>query len=159
MSVVIRPAVPADIPAVAELLLASATDQCSPESLVVDADSLLRDGFGPQPRFQLLVAEADQRLVGLALYFFNYSTWISTKGLYLEDLYVVPDQRRRGVARDLMRRLAQIAKHEGCGRFQWSVLRFNKAAIRFYESVGAHVAEEFAWMGMYGDEISRLAGE
>ena len=159
MSVLIRPAVPSDLPAVAELLLASAVDQGSRESLVVDADALLRDGFGPHPRFYLLVAESDARLIGLALYFFNYSTWISTRGLYLEDLYVSPDFRRHGVARDLMRRLAQIAKQEGCGRFQWSVLRTNQSAICFYESVGAHMAEEFRWMGMYGDEINRLAGE
>ena len=155
----IRPAIPADLPVVAELLLASAIDQGSRESLVVDADLLLRDGFGPQPRFHLLVAEEDARRIGLALYFFNYSTWISTRGLYLEDLYVAPDFRRRGVARDLMRRLAQIAKQEGCGRFQWSVLRSNQSAIRFYESLGAHLAEEFRWMGMYGDEIARLAGD
>jgi GNAT superfamily N-acetyltransferase len=159
MSVVIRPAVPADVPRVAELLLESAIVQGSPGSLVVDAESLLRDGFGPQPRFHLLVAESDQRLAGLALYFFNYSTWISTKGLYLEDLYVSPEFRRHGIARNLMRRLAQVAKQEACGRFQWSVLRSNHSAIRFYQSVGAHVAEEWAWMGMYGNEIKRLAEE
>ena len=159
MSVTIRTAVPGDLPTVAELLLASATDQGSPESLVVDADSLLRDGFGERPRFHLLVAEDGVRLVGLALYFFNYSTWISTNGLYLEDLYVVPEFRRRGVARDLMRRLAQIAVQERCGRFQWSVVRSNTGAIRFYESVGAHLGEQWTWMGMYGDEIQRLAGE
>lgn len=159
MSLVIRPAAPADIPAVADLLRASAVDQGSASSLVVDVESLLRDGFGEQPRFYLLVAESDGGLAGVALYFFNYSTWISTRGLYLEDLYVAPAFRRRGVARELMRRLARVAREEGCGRFQWSVLLSNQSAIRFYESIGAHLAQEWTWMGMYGEEIDRLAGE
>jgi len=157
MPVLIRPALPADISHVAELLLESAQAQGSPSSLVIDEQSLMRDGFGSQPRFHLLVAEVDQRLVGLALYFFNYSTWISTKGLYLEDLYVSAESRRHGVARDLMRRLAKIAKDEGCGRFQWMVLRSNQSAIGFYESLGAKIAEDWRLMQLYADDIQKLA--
>ena len=123
----------------------------------MDAAALLRDGFGEQPRFYLMVAESNGRLVGVALYFFNYSTWVSTKGLYLEDLYVAPAFRRRGVARDLMRRLARIAQQEGCGRFQWMVLRANQPAIRFYESLDAKLLEDWRLMQMYADGIHRLA--
>jgi ribosomal protein S18 acetylase RimI-like enzyme len=156
---VIRPGVPADVEAVAKLLYNSAVDQGSPGSLCVDAASLLRDGFGEQPRFFLLVAEADKRLVGLGLYFFNYSTWASTNGLYLEDLYVEPEFRRRGVARALVRQLARIAAENGCGRFQWLVLRSNQGAIRFYESLGAKVAEGWALMQMYGEDIKRMGAD
>ena len=155
----IRPAVAGDVPTILALLAKSAEAQGSPSSLCVDAESLLRDGFGPQPRFHALLAEADGRPAGLALYFFQYSTWISTNGLYLEDLYVEPEFRRRGVARHLMCELARIARDHDCGRFQWLVMRTNESAIRFYESVGAKVAEDWSLMYVLRDGIEHLASE
>jgi GNAT superfamily N-acetyltransferase len=154
---VIRRGTPDDTHDVLELLAKSAVAQGSPGSLCVDVETLLRDGFGDQPRFYLLIAEIEHRTVGLALYFFTYSTWISTNGLYLEDLYVEPEYRRLGIARGLMRELAKIARDAGCGRFQWLVLRSNAAAIRFYESLGAGIAEPWALMQLYRDDIERLA--
>jgi ribosomal protein S18 acetylase RimI-like enzyme len=79
--------------------------------------------------------------------------------LYLEDLYVRPEYRRRGVAGAMMRRLARIARENGCGRFQWLVLRSNEAAIRFYRSLGAKVADDWALMQLYADDIERLASD
>jgi ribosomal protein S18 acetylase RimI-like enzyme len=157
--VVIRPAVADDVPAILTLLANSAEAQGSPSSLCVDAKSLLRDGFGPQPRFHALLAKVNDRPAGLALYFFQYSTWISTNGLYLEDLYVEPEYRRRGIARALMRELARIARDNDCGRFQWLVMATNESAIRFYESVGAEVAEDWSLMYVLRDGIERLASE
>lgn len=137
---VIRPGVAEDVKAVAALLADSAESQGARDSLCVDENALLRDGFGPEPRFELLVAAADSEIVGIGLYFFTYSTWTSANGLFLEDLYVAPRWRRRGIAAALMRALARIARERGCGRFEWGVQRSNEAAIRFYESLGANIA-------------------
>ena len=156
-SILIRHATAEDVRIILELLYKSAEAQGSPASLCVDAASLLRDGFGQQPRFHVLIAEAGGRAVGLALYFFTYSTWVSTNGLYLEDLYVEPEYRRHGIARALMVDLAKIARDKGCGRFQWSVLRANQDAIRFYESLGAKIMEQWALMQLYREGVERLA--
>ena len=154
---VIRPGIPEDVHNIFDLLARSAEAQGSPGSLCVDVESLLHDGFGEQPRFHVLIAASDGHAVGLALYFFTYSTWVSTKGLYLEDLYVEPEYRRQGIARALMLELAKIARDNGCGRFQWSVLRSNDDAIRFYESLGGKLMEQWRLMQLYRDDIELLA--
>ena len=153
----VRPGTKEDVHDILKLLGRSAEAQGSPGSLCVDAASLLRDGFGAQPRFHVLIAEDNGRAVELALFFFNYSTWVSTNGLYLEDLYVEPECRRHGIAQALMRELASIARDKGCGRFQWMVMRSNTGAIRFYESQGAKIMEEWALMQLYREGIERLA--
>ena len=142
----IRPAQPADVPLLYEMLRASAADQGSPESLVVTEADLLEDGFGPAQRFRCMVAEVDGTPAGLALYFFNYSTWVSRIGLYLEDLYVAPGFRRSGVARALLDHLAGIAKEAGCRRMQWLVHRDNESAKRLYDAFGAHALPDWILM-------------
>lgn len=143
---VIRSAAAADVPVLFEMLQATAREQGNEDELCVDEAALAEDGFGPTPRFLALIAECDGQPAGIALYFFNYSTWTSRNGLYLEDLYVAPAFRRRGVARDLMKRLKAIALARGCGRLQWLVLRENVGAIRFYESQSARALPE--WLVM-----------
>jgi GNAT superfamily N-acetyltransferase len=134
----IRAARPEDVEAMYEMLRASAADQRAEHELCVDPGILLEDGFTRQPpRFQCLVAEFDGQVCGIALYFLIYSTWTSRSAVYLEDLYVSPLVRRRGVARALMGELAQIAKSAGCGFIHWLVLSENVGATRFYESLGA----------------------
>ena len=155
--VVIRPGVPDDVHAVAKLLFDLAVSQGSGEALCVDSEALLRDAFGERPRVHLLIAESGNEIAGVALYFFNYSTWFSTRGLYLEDLFVLPAYRHRGVGRAMMRHLARIAGDEKCGRFQWLVLRSNETAIRFYESLGAKLIDDWAPMMIYADGIQKLA--
>jgi GNAT superfamily N-acetyltransferase len=115
-SFIIRAAGRRDVDAIAALLTASAEAQGWREALCVNAKGLLRDGFGDSPRFRVLVAESNTGIVGFALYFFTYSTWISVNGLYLEDLYVDLDWRRHGIARALMHELARIAVIAGCRR-------------------------------------------
>src|SRR5690349_4910148 len=127
----IRDATVDDVPAIYEMLAASAADQGFPGELVVTSDDLLEDGFGPTPRFQCLIAEVEGRPAGLALYYFNYSTWVSRNGLYLEDLYVAPEWRGHGVARELMVRLTKIGREAGCRRFLWVVHAVNERAICF----------------------------
>jgi GNAT superfamily N-acetyltransferase len=151
----IRSATRDDITAIADMLAASAEAQGSRDQLCVDAARLLEDGFGESPRFHALVAEADGRLIGLALYFFTYSTWTSVNTLYLEDLYVDAGWRRQGIARALMRMLATLARDAGCRRVQWLVKRNNASAIRLYESLGAEAAGVWQLMQLRGDALDR----
>jgi GNAT superfamily N-acetyltransferase len=145
----IREAQPDDIPAVLDLIVASADEQQARDSVCVDAGILRRELFGSAPRAFALVADADGALVGLALYFFTFSTWTSVTGIHLEDLYVVPEWRRHKVAAALMHALEEVARARDCRHVRWFVLRENASAVRFYESIGAHAADE--WRLMYVD--------
>jgi GNAT superfamily N-acetyltransferase len=139
------------------MLRASAEEQGGLDQLCIDEDSLRADGFGSVPRFAAMLAEIEGRPAGLALCFFTYSTWTSRNGLYLEDLYVHPEFRRHGVARAMMRRLAQVAVDHGAGRFVWVVLRDNIPAIRFYESLKATAMPEWMLMRIKSDALRELA--
>jgi GNAT superfamily N-acetyltransferase len=145
-TITIRAARADDVAAMFEMLRASAAEQGHPQDLCVDVASLREDGFGASPRFDALIAEDGGRPAGLALYGFNYSTWTSRNGVYLEDLYVRPESRHAGIARALMVRLHEIAVERGCGRFQWIVQRDNAPAVRFYESLGAKALAEWQLM-------------
>jgi GNAT superfamily N-acetyltransferase len=144
--ITIRRAQPGDVPLILSMLQASAEDQGFPAALVVTDADLLEDGFGPQPRFQCSVAEVDGRPAGMALYYFNYSTWVSRNGLYIEDLYVSPGFRHAGVARNLLEHLRGIARREGCHRMQWVVHRDNADAIRLYRKFGAKSLDDWILM-------------
>ena len=145
-SITIRPGRADDAPLVFEMLRATAREQGNEHELCVDLAAVREDGFGTAPRFQTLIAESGGRAAGLAVYFFNYSTWISRNGLYLEDLFVRPEFRRQGVAKALMARLQAIAADHECGRIQWVVLRDNAAAVKLYESLGARALPEWQLM-------------
>lgn len=157
MSTVIRPAREADASVIFELLKASAIEQGNLHELCVDEQAVRDDGFGPTPRFQAILAEWDGQVAGFALYYFNYSTWVSRNGLYLEDLYVWPEFRRRGVARSLMEKLAAIAIDRGCGRLQWVVKRENERAKSFYRSLGAVELTQWPLMWLTGGTLTKLA--
>ena len=153
---ILREAIVADVPEIYRMLRASAAEQGALDELCVDEQSLREDGFGTSPRYQALVAEMDGEPVAVALYFFTYSTWSSRNGLFLEDMYVRPAFRKQGVGKALMRRLIEIAHERGCRRFHWFVLRANRAAVCFYESLGGE--EMLRWMPMSLRE-KRLTGE
>jgi GNAT superfamily N-acetyltransferase len=143
----VRTAVTEDVPEILGMLRASAVDQGFPDEVAVTEENLREDGFGAAPpRFYMLVAEVEGRVAGMALYFFTYSTWGSRDVLYLEDLYVRPEFRRFGLARELMLDLARIAQIRGCGRLQWVVHARNASAVRFYESLGARTLEDWRLM-------------
>ena len=118
---------------------------------------LLRDGFGPSPKFRVVIAEWERQPAGFALFFYNYSTWQGRPGLYLEDLFVHPDFRGRGIGKALLLHLAQIAVRENCGRFVWQVLDWNQPAIDFYKSLGAGVMTEWLTMRVEGEALKKLA--
>jgi GNAT superfamily N-acetyltransferase len=130
------------------MLRASAADQGFPESLAVSEADLLEDGFGSHPRFQCVIAEVDGTPAGMALYFFNYSTWVSRLGLYLEDLYVDPRFRRAGIGRAMLQHLWSLARKEGCRRMQWLVHRENQSALQMYRRGGAKSYDDWILMAM-----------
>ncbi len=142
----LRPARIEDASLLLEMLRASATDQGFPDKVAVTEEDLRADGFGDAPLFHTLLAEAAGQPAGMALYFFNYSTWNSRLGLYLEDLYVEPAFRGKGVGLLLLTSLSEIARNHGCGRFQWLVHKENAAALRLYQKFGARAASDWLLM-------------
>ncbi|WP_250460237.1 GNAT family N-acetyltransferase [Microbulbifer litoralis] len=114
--------------------------------------------FGDGSSTRALICERGGEPIGFAVYFFNYSTWLGKNGLYLEDLYVTPGARGCGAGRALLKRLAQIAVERDCGRFEWSVLDWNRPAIDFYESLGAKPQSEWIGYRLAGQALRDLAG-
>ncbi len=129
----------------------------APEQAVARPEDLLRDGWGPEPKFRVLIAEWEGQPAGFALFFYNYSTWQGRPGIYLEDLFVRPAFRGRGIGKALLVRLANIAVKENCGRFQWAVLDWNQPSIDFYEALGAKRLSEWLIMRVEGEALERLA--
>ena len=128
--------------------------------MVATEDGLHQALFGPHPGAEVLIAELTaptSEPVGFALFFHNFSTFLGRRGLYLEDLFVRPEARGRGVGRALLVHLAQIALERGCGRFEWSVLDWNESAIRFYRELGAQPLEGWTVMRVTGEALAKLA--
>ncbi|TMB78583.1 MAG: GNAT family N-acetyltransferase [Chloroflexi bacterium] len=115
--------------------------------------------FGEHRYAETLIAEEDAQAVGFALFFHNFSTFLAQPGIYLEDLYVVPEHRGGGIGRALLERLAQIAVDRGCGRLEWAVLDWNQDAIRFYERLGAKPNSDWTVYRLTGEPLRALAGE
>jgi len=113
--------------------------------------------FGPRPAAEALLVESNGQALAFALFFPNYSTFLTRPGLYLEDIFVLPEQRRRGIGKALLGEVARIARERDCGRLEWSVLDWNASAIAFYESLGATVMPEWRICRVTGDFLSALA--
>ena len=149
----IRPATPTDVPVILRFIHELATYEREPDAVVVTEADLLRDGFGATPRFWALIAELDGEPAGFALYFTSYSTWRGHHGIRLEDLYVTPALRGKGIGKALLVRLAQIAVEQGCPRLEWDVLDWNAPAIAVYERIGAKIMTEWRIMRLSGDAL------
>ena len=158
MALTIRPAVESDIPQILAFIRALAEYEREPDAVEATEEDLRRDGFGPNPFYQCLIAELDRAPAGFALYFFNYSTWLGRPGLYLEDLFVLPDFRGRGVGKALLQRVAAIAVEKKCPRLQWEVLDWNTPAIDFYTAMGAEFLDTWRNVRVSGDALQKLAG-
>lgn len=156
---VIRPAVAADAPLVLSLIHALAEYEREPDAVKITLDDLLRDAFGPQPILYILLAESDGQPAGFVLYFFNYSTWAGRPGLYIEDLFLFPAFRGRGLGRALFAHLAAVALGRGCSRLQWQVLDWNQPAIDFYQHLGAEFLDSWRTMRILEDGLQSLASE
>ncbi len=113
--------------------------------------------FGDSSTVKAIICHLDDKAVGFAVYFFNYSTWLGKKGLYLEDLYVSPDYRNAGAGKALLKYLAKVALSKHCGRFEWSVLDWNEPAIQFYRSIGAVPRDEWTGYRLERQGIEALA--
>lgn len=125
--------------------------------LVVGTEAQLRaELFGARPVIEAVIGWEDERAVGFALYFHNFSTFLARRGLYLEDLFVVPEARGRGYGKALMRHVARIALERECGRFEWAVLDWNQPAIDFYRSLGADVLPDWRICRLTGEALASL---
>jgi ribosomal protein S18 acetylase RimI-like enzyme len=155
----IRSAVQADVATLVELIHDLADYERSPGLVKVDPRLLHAALFGPSPAVFAHVAEEEDRILGIAVWFLSYSTWTGRHGIYLEDLYVRPEARSRGIGRALLTELASIAKRSGYERVEWSVLNWNESAIRFYRSLGAVPMDKWTGYRLDGGELSALAGE
>jgi GNAT superfamily N-acetyltransferase len=153
----IRKADAADVPTILSLIRELAAYEREPEAVVATEESLTRDGFGKAPRFHVLLASWDGETVGFAFYFFAYSTWRGSPVLYLEDVFVRPEHRRKGIGVALMRRLAALALEGGCERFAWQVLDWNTPALDFYKTLGARALPEWVTMRLEGDALRAFA--
>ena len=157
MSTVIRRASAEDAGQILEFIRALAAFERAPDAVEATAEGLVRDGFGPRAFFECLIAEYDGQPAGFALYFFNYSTWVGRPGIYVEDLFVLPEFRRKGIGRALLKQVAAIAVENGCQRLQWEVLDWNTPAIDFYRELGAEFLDEWRNVRLGAEAIERLA--
>ena len=155
----IRPAVESDVPLVLALIRElAAYERMAGEVSAAEAD-VRQALFGPSPAAEAVIAAADDGPAGFALFFHNFSTFTGKRGLYLEDLYVRPAYRGRGIGRGLLRHLARLARERGCRRFEWSVLDWNAPAIRSYRRAGAVPMDDWTVYRLAGAALDRLADE
>jgi GNAT superfamily N-acetyltransferase len=157
MDLVLRDAVPADAPTLLALIRALAAYEREPDAVEATADVLAAQLASPEPPFAAILAEERGAAVGFALYFPTYSTWRGRVGVHLEDLFVVPEARGRGVGFALLAALARRAVALGAARLEWSVLDWNRPAIDFYERLGAQPLSEWTTYRLDRDALARLA--
>jgi GNAT superfamily N-acetyltransferase len=154
---VIRKARRSDVPQMLQFIRELAEYEKEPQAVVATEADLLRDGFGESPRYFCLMAEWEGQTAAFAFYFHTYSTWLGRWGLYLEDIYVRPAFRGKGIGKALLVELARIAVKEGCGRVNWQVLDWNTPAIEFYRGIGAKMLTEWETFRLSGEALERLA--
>jgi len=153
----IRPAHVDDVPIIFELIRDLAAYERAPEEVVATEEQLIDVLFGEKPVAEVLLAFEKESPVGFAVYFYNFSTWLGRPGLYLEDLFVKPEERGKGYGRALLVELAKIARDRGCGRMEWAVLDWNEPAIKFYRALGATPMHEWTVFRLTRAEIAKLA--
>ena len=157
-SLQLRSATVADVPIILELIRGLAEYERLLHECVATEESLRETLFGATPQAEVVIAEWEGEAAGFALFFHNYSTFLARRGLYLEDLFVWPAHRGRGIGRALLVHLAGLAVARGCGRFEWSVLDWNAPAIGFYRALGAEPMEDWTIMRVTGERLGALAG-
>jgi len=153
----IRPATPDDVSTIARLIRSLAEYERLSDRVMFDEEKLREHLFGERRFAEVLLAEDESATVGFALYFHNYSTFQGKPGLYLEDLFVVPEARGKGVGKALLVSLAKLAVERGCGSVRWVVLKWNEPGIRFYESLGAMPMNEWTEYRLAGDPLKKVA--
>ena len=154
-----RSAAPADVPTIFELIQALAEYEKLSHAVTGSPELLKEHLFGERPFAEAIVAEYGSKVVGFALFFHNYSTFLTRPGIYLEDLFVLPEYRRRGIGKKLITYVAKLAVERNCGRLEWSVLDWNSPAIAFYKGIGADILDEWRICRVTGDSLPTLASQ
>jgi GNAT superfamily N-acetyltransferase len=154
----LRAAGPEDTPLILGLIRELADYEQLADQVAATEDRLREHLFGERRSAECILAFTGGELAGFALYFTSFSTFLSRPGIYLEDLFVRPAFRRRGIGRTLLAHLARLAVERGCGRLEWSVLDWNRPAIDFYRSLGAVAMDEWTVFRLTGDALKRLGG-
>ena len=155
----IRPATRDDVPTILAFIQALAEFENLTHEVTATEGELCEQLFGPSPRAEVLLACENGAPVAFALFFHNFSTFLSRTGLYVEDLFVLPEHRGKGYGRALMLQLAKLARERGCGRFEWTVLDWNQRAIDFYKSLGAEPMSQWIIQRVTGPALEKLANQ
>ena len=157
MSVVIRPAVRTDAQQILTFITELAEYERARHEVLATLQDIERSLFDEHSTVQCLIGERDGRAIGFAVYFQSYSTWLGRSGIYLEDLYITPDQRGDGAGKQMLRYIAREAVAHGWGRLEWRVLAWNEPAIKFYESLGAQPQDEWVRYRLEGEQLQAFA--
>jgi GNAT superfamily N-acetyltransferase len=153
----IRAAQVEDVSNIFSLVEALAKYEKLSHALVGNPESLKEHLFGKRPYADAIVAELDDKIIGYALFFYNYSTFLTKPGIYIEDIFILPEYRRQGIGKALLANVAQIAIDIDAGRLEWSVLDWNQSAIDFYENIGASILDEWRICRISGENLKKLA--
>ena len=153
----IREATPNDVSTIHDLIIQLAIYEREPDAVIATPEQIMENLFGSDPVAFCHVAEIEGKVVGIAIWFLNYSTWLGKAGLYLEDLFVLPEYRGRGIGLAFMKTLARICVDRGYERFQWWVLDWNEPSINFYKSIGAEAMDEWTVYRLSGSALSNFA--
>ena len=157
MTFLIRPAVESDTDQIYRMIRELAEFEKLSDQVVSTEASIRTCLFGENSVAEALVVERQEALIGFAIYFYNFSTFVGRRGLYLEDVYIKPEFRRQGIGKAILVELAQIAQKNHCGRFEWTVLDWNTNAIAFYEGLGARILSDWRIARLDAEGIQRLA--
>ncbi|MFJ4065814.1 GNAT family N-acetyltransferase [Pseudomonas sp. NPDC089996] len=157
MSLTIRPAVRSDAAQILAYITELAEYERARHEVVATLADIEHSLFDEGSTVHSLICEREGQPIGFAVYFYNYSTWQGRNGIYLEDLYITPEQRGGGAGRDVLRFIAREAVAKGCGRFEWSVLDWNAPAVGFYRSLGAEPQGEWVRYRLDGDKLLAFA--
>jgi GNAT superfamily N-acetyltransferase len=153
----IRPAIEEDAPVIFSLIKELAEYEHLSHEVVASVKDIRKTLFGKRPFAETLIGEVERNPVSFALFFYNFSTFLGKPGIYLEDLYVQPEHRGKGFGSKMLAHIAALAKERNCGRFEWSVLNWNSAAIRTYEKLDATPMKEWILYRLSGEALDRLA--
>jgi GNAT superfamily N-acetyltransferase len=157
-SISIRPATSSDVATILGFIRSLAEYEKLSHACIATENLLREHLFGPKPAAEVLIATLDEKSVGFALFFPTFSTFLAKPGIYLEDLFVLPGARGRGVGKALLIEVARIAVNRECGRLEWAVLDWNEPAIGFYKSIGAVPLDDWTTYRLTGETLSRVAG-
>jgi GNAT superfamily N-acetyltransferase len=155
----IRRALERDVPVILSFIRQLAEYERLSHEAVMTEESVRHSLFGPHPFAEVLLGYFEDKPVAFAVFFHNFSTFLGRPGMYLEDLFVIPEMRGKGFGRAMLVELARIARERNCGRFEWAVLNWNEPAIQFYKKLGAVPMRDWTIFRMSGDALDRLAGE